>query len=268
MVKRMLTIAAWALCGVGIIFLTGFAISRNQDRELQAVEVSIERSADHFFIQEQDIKTQLIRNGYGITGQNLGSVNVSAIEKLLLAHAAVQNCEASVTVDGKLKIDILQRRPIARIINMTGESYYFDDRGHLMPWSDIYTAPVVLVNGNFADSYAAFSNVDFPSTHADSVGKTLTVLDDIWQIVNAIETDSLMRVQIAQVYYNPDKEFELIPRIGDHKILLGKAEGVAGKFRKLELFYQYGLNKTGKWTDYSSIDLRFKNQIVCTKKPN
>lgn len=267
MFKKILTLTAWVICGAGILFLTGFAISRNHDRELQSVEVSIQRNADHFFLSEQDIKTQLIQNGYGVTGQKLSSVNVSAIEKLLLAHAAVEKCETSVTVDGKLKIDLVQRRPIARVINLKGESYYFDENGHLMPWSEVYTAPVVLVNGNFADSYAAFSNMDFPSAHPDSVGKTLTILDDIWQIVKAIDSDSLMKAQIAQVYYNETKEFELIPRIGDHRILLGSAEGAEGKFRKLELFYQYGLNKTGKWSEYSAIDLRFKNQVVCTKKP-
>lgn len=267
MIKRILTISGWIVCGIGIIFLTGFAISRNQDRELQSVEVSIERSADHFFLSEQDIQTRLIQNGYGVTGQKLSDVNVSAIEKLLLAHAAISRCETSVSVDGKLKIDIVQRRPVARIINLKGESFYFDESGRLMPWSDVYTAPVVLVNGNFADSYAAFNNVDFPATPPDSVGKTLTVLDDIWQIVNAVESDSLMKVQIAQVYFNESKEFELIPRIGDHKIILGTANGVKGKLRKLELFYQYGLNKTGKWSEYETIDLRFKNQVVCTKKP-
>lgn len=267
MLKKILILSSWILCGAGIIFLTGFAISRNHDRELQNVEVEIKRNADHFFLSEQDIRTGLIQNGYGVAGQKLNAVNVPAIEKLLLAHAAVENCEASITVDGKLKIDIVQRRPVARIINMKGESFYFDDKGRLMPWSDNYTAPVILVNGNFADSYAAFSNIDFPATPVDSAGKTLTVLDDIWQIVNAIESDSLMKVQIAQIYYNEFNEFELIPRIGDHRILLGTAQGVNGKLRKLELFYQYGLNKTGKWSEYAAIDLRYKNQVVCTKKP-
>jgi cell division protein FtsQ len=38
------------------------------------------------------------------------------------------------------------------------------------------------------------------------------------------------------------------------------------KFEKLHTFYLQGLNTTGSWNKYSVINLKFKNQIVCTKK--
>ena len=59
---------------------------------------------------------------------------------------------------------------------------------------------------------------------------------------------------------------ELFPAIGNQKIVFGNAKDVAEKFNKLKLFYTEGLNKSDSWTKYSSINLKYKNLVVCTKK--
>lgn len=267
MIKKVLIISGWVFCAVSILFLTGFAARQHGKRLTTGVEVVIDRTANQFFVTEEDVKTSLASRGYGLPNQTVDGIDIPAIEKLINAHAAVQSCEACINVEGKVLIRIEQRRPVARLINLSGESFYFDNRGKLMPWSDSYTAPVILVNGYFADSYATMSGVDFSSISADSAQKSVTQLDDIWQIVKCIDADTFLRVQMVQVYLSTQNGFELVPRVGSQKIVLGSAEGVEGKFRKLQLFYTYGLNQTSRWNDYSIIDLRFKNQIVCTKKP-
>jgi cell division protein FtsQ len=265
--KKILKISAWVLCAVAIIFLTGFAINQHNARTVTGMEVIIERSADHYFCSQDDIKTMLIRNGFTMNNQAISSIDIPVIEQLVLADPDVGNCEACITVEGKVTIRVKQRRPIARFTNMSGESFYMDEDGKLMPWSDSYTAPVILVNGNFIDDYATMKNKDFSAISVDSALKSPSPLDDAWHILKAIDADSFFRVQMVQMYISTEDGFEIIPRVGDHKIVFGSAENITGKFQKLNLFYQYGLNKTGRWTEYSAIDLRYKNQIVCTKKP-
>jgi cell division protein FtsQ len=267
MIKKALIIGGWAFCAIAIVFLLAFAGKQHGARITTGVEVSITRKADQKFVTEEDVKTSLISHGYGLPNQTLNAIDIPAIERLVSAHAAVESCEACVNVEGKVMVSIVQRRPIARLMNLSGESYYFDDRGKLMPWSDEYTAPVILVNGYFADSYATMSAIDFSTIAPDSAVKSVTLLDDIWQVVKSIDADSFLRVQMVQLYLSQQNGFELVPRVGGQKIVLGTAEGVDGKFKKLSLFYTYGLNQTSRWNDYSVIDLRFKNQIVCTKKP-
>ena len=36
--------------------------------------------------------------------------------------------------------------------------------------------------------------------------------------------------------------------------------------KKLKTFYTEGLNKTDGWNKYSTINIKYKNQVVCTKK--
>ena len=62
-----------------------------------------------------------------------------------------------------------------------------------------------------------------------------------------------------------DKNIELVPRLGDHRIFIGNAENLPWKFEKLRALYEKALPLVG-WDVYESIDLRFGDQVVCKKK--
>ena len=64
---------------------------------------------------------------------------------------------------------------------------------------------------------------------------------------------------------NANGDMELVPRVGDHTILIGDDQQIHEKFEKLFLFYMEGLNKAG-WNKYKVINLKYKDQVVCTKK--
>lgn len=62
-----------------------------------------------------------------------------------------------------------------------------------------------------------------------------------------------------------EPRLELIPRAGDHTVLLGVLDGTEKeRLEKLRLFYVKGLNHEG-WDEYAYIDIEYKDQIVCTK---
>ncbi|MDR1436585.1 MAG: cell division protein FtsQ, partial [Candidatus Symbiothrix sp.] len=67
-----------------------------------------------------------------------------------------------------------------------------------------------------------------------------------------------------QIYVAPNKDIELTPRVGNHQIILGKLEDCEEHLEKLKVFYEKILNKVG-WNKYSKINLKYKNQIVCTR---
>ena len=76
-----------------------------------------------------------------------------------------------------------------------------------------------------------------------------------------------------------DYTVELVPRVGNHIIHLGKlpessqrqqrkqlvTEFTNKKMDRLEKFYRYGLSQAG-WNKYSYINLEFDNQIICKKR--
>jgi cell division protein FtsQ len=80
-----------------------------------------------------------------------------------------------------------------------------------------------------------------------------------------LEKDEFWKAQMEQVLVNDKSELILIPKVGDHQIILGTTEGLEEKLNRLMLFYKEALTKTG-WNQYGTINLKYKGQIVCTKK--
>ncbi|MFN6085466.1 MAG: hypothetical protein ACK476_11145, partial [Fluviicola sp.] len=70
------------------------------------------------------------------------------------------------------------------------------------------------------------------------------------------------------VHRNQWGDFILIPQVGGHEIVFGTANSdrdVKEKFEKLKTFYKEGIPYEG-WNKYSSINLKYKNQIVGKKR--
>ena len=69
----------------------------------------------------------------------------------------------------------------------------------------------------------------------------------------------------AKIYVADNGEVELVPRVGEHTVLLGTPTRVEEKLARLKEFYTEGLNKVG-WNKYSALNLKYDNQVICKKK--
>jgi len=193
-------------------------------------------------------------------------VDVSELENVLNSHVAISKAEVYMSEDGEVSIEVKQRKPVMRVFNYDNESYYIDEEGELMPLSEKYTARVPVANGFIAEPYAKRYMYSINDIKNDSLARANSVLDDLFDIAMFIGQDEFWKVQVEQVYVNREGELELIPMVGDHRIVFGDATDIEQKFKKLRIFYEEGLNTTGWWNSYSVINLKFKDQVVCTKK--
>jgi cell division protein FtsQ len=141
-----------------------------------------------------------------------------------------------------------------------------DDEGMLMPLSEKYTAKVLIANGKIVESYAKNYKRTMNNIATDSAIKARTMFDELFAMATFIDADDFWRAQIQQIYINNNMDMEIVPIVGDQKIIFGDTTDMEEKFKKLLIFYRQGLNTTGWWNKYSAINLKFKNQIVCTKK--
>jgi cell division protein FtsQ len=53
--------------------------------------------------------------------------------------------------------------------------------------------------------------------------------------------------------------------VGGQRILIGDGTQLESRFSKLRIFYEKGMPQAD-WRRYARIDLRFADQIVCTKR--
>ena len=88
--------------------------------------------------------------------------------------------------------------------------------------------------------------------------------EEIFSLINTIKLSEFWSAQITQVHFE-DNDVILIPRVGNHKIKVGDLRGIYEKLDKLYHFYKVVIPTKG-WEFYKEINLKYNNQIVCTKK--
>ncbi|MBN4062051.1 hypothetical protein JYU20_02515 [Bacteroidales bacterium AH-315-I05] len=255
--KTILTISLWVLAIGGLFIVLGFVDASKKEIRCKGLKVNIDYSEGHYFVLEEDIK-ELFRNQGYKTGQYLCDIDIPNIERMLNNSSSVKNADVFATIDGQLNANITQRKPIVRIFSKNGDDYYLDEQGRLMPLSHKYTARVPVANGYIFEP--------FIGNHKQGVENLKgSVLMDIYLLANFLRQSEFWKAQINQIYIAENQDIELIPRVGNHTIVLGSVENVEEKFEKLMIFYEKGLSKTG-WNEYSVINLKYKNQIVCKKR--
>ena len=246
-----------------IIIALGFVNKSQETLVVKQPIINIDYETENRFINEQDVLYQIM-NPTDTTPLFIKNVDVNELERKINNNPSIKEAEVYKTIDGNLIVDVKQRRPIVRIFSKTG-SYYIDEKGSLMPLSNKYTSRLLVVSGELIEPFAKRYHFNYANL-SDSI-KAKTLLDDIFTISKYIDKSDFWKAQIEQVYVNKDLDFELVPKVGNHKIVLGGVENMKGKFEKLMIFYKKGLNKTG-WNEYSIINLKYKNQVVCTKMYN
>lgn len=264
--KKLLVTVLWIIALVGLTGSMAFVSKSEKDTVVKTLNISIYNNEENSFISESDVKDYLDSRNEKIVSNQFRNINIPQLEKVLNAHPAVENAEVSGNINGEVKIDIVQRTPVCRIINLDGESYYIDSKSKLMPLNDNYSARVIIASGNIVEPFARRSQFSVDEIKSNETFREVSVLDDVLDVVKHINSDSTLSSLIHQIYVNEERELELFPAVGNHKIIFGNSEFIAEKFNKLKLFYTQGLNKSDSWNKYSTINLKYKNLVVCTKK--
>ncbi len=249
---------------VVLIIVTLSFVTYKRNREVcKSIEITILDSAKNKFVERDDILELLYKKKKKVLGYGIDSLNISEVEKILFNHSAIKHCEVYKTIDGVLNIEIEQRNPVVRIINSKNQSYYIDEDATIMSLSNKYTSRVIVANGNINEGVGIRNGQDIYSI--DSTKMKRNLLREIYVLVSYIRSDKFLNAQIEQIYVNEEREFELVPMIGEHIIVFGTLDNYKEKFRNLLAFYQNGLYNIG-WNKYKMINIKFKNQVVCTRK--
>ncbi len=257
-------IVLWVVLLSALSALLGFVEGARGDQLCKEILIDIDRSKQNFFIDEEDIDAMIHHEVSAIVNRPLAELNSHDMERQLNGHPSIKNAEVFKTIDGKLSIKITQREPIMRVFSSNGDSYYLDKEGQLMPLSDQFTSRVMVANGFIYSPYSKNVGWSFSEELPDSIAQK-THLDELFSYAHFISNNPFWKAQIEQLHVNKDMDIELIPRVGNHRIVFGDARDIESKFEKLTVFYNKGLSNTG-WNEYSVINLKYEGQVVCTKR--
>ncbi|ACX83885.1 cell division protein FtsQ [Blattabacterium sp. (Periplaneta americana) str. BPLAN] len=237
--KKTVFISILLLYMIFMIFFFYSSQKTHKNRNLKKINIIMDPlSKDHFVNEEIINKLLKIEK----IEKKIGQLCIFTMEKKLNNYPFIKKSEVFLSVDGTLNIKILQKEPILRIKNGNKE-YYLTKEAENLELSSIYSSKVLLAKGSFSKE---------EKKH----------LADLVQTINS---DEFLKNQIISIKKTVPNLFVLIPKIGNHHIILGNIKDFKSKLNKLKAFYKQYLNKIDM-NQYQSIDLQYKDQVVAKKR--
>lgn len=213
-----------------------FASNRNQTRTIK--EVKVDHQSSDMYITDETVR-RMVLNSQNKT--EIGSLKINEIEKLLDNHAMIEKSEVFCTIDGILNVKIKQRQPLARFYE-EGKFFYMDSQGKKMPLSDSFSARVPLVTGNIDEKH----------------------WENIYNLIKFIQNDEFLTKNITKINIKRNGEYEFDMRIASFVVIWGDLEEMEQKKANLKAFYKQ-MEKSNTLNVYKIVNLKYSNQVVCTK---
>ncbi|NDV79234.1 cell division protein FtsQ/DivIB [Dysgonomonas sp. 511] len=237
---------------IGICLIAGYLIFaafyfQGKPKGEMCIDFKVEmkgKGIDTTFVMIDDIRKVVDAKGLNPKGKLFSEIDTDAIEAAILENHMIKEANVFITNDGSVKVQVEGRVPVLRIISNKGENYYIDIDGLDMPLSKRGAAYLPVATGAINKEFAT---------------------RDLYKFALFLHNNEFWNAQIEQIVVLPNKDIKLIPRVGDHEIILGDITGFEERLDKLFTFYQNGLNETG-WNKYSVINLKFDKQVVGTKR--
>jgi cell division protein FtsQ len=224
-----------------VIFLYSFTSERNNHRKLSK-SVIIFIGNDSPFVSQETVNKLLIENNKDAKSIGKDKLDLNKLEKRLNSHEMIEKSDVFVSIDGVMKAVVKQKTPVARVFD-GDNSFYIDYKGNKMPLSANYTARVPLVSGVINKK------------NSEKLAKLFRIIHD----------DEFLKKNIIGVQIMPKGSLILLNRNYNYQIDFGGTVRMNAKLNNYKVFFQKAILDSSL-NKYKTIDLRFAQQVVCTKK--
>lgn len=256
-VRRGLGLLLIIACAVVWVVSSGMsrkALGIRTCRGKETLEVIVKDSLQRKFVAREDVEKWLDKEYRAYAGLRLDSVNLGKIESIVLGHSAVRSCEAYLTDDGTLHIELTQRQPAVRFDDGTN-GYYCDAEGFIFPLQARGSVDVPVVDGKLPLSVPKdFKGSPQGEYQQQWLQKMLAMA--------AYMKSSRWEDNIQKISVRDDGNLVLTPVQGNEKFIFGPPVRVAEKFALMEKYYTAVAPSKEPGT-YTTVDVRYKGQVIC-----
>lgn len=244
MFKKILLSTLLLLLAAYIVAAVTFFNRKPAEQVCHDIRLVIKDTVYAGFVTKKEVTALLRQKGISPLDRPIDSVSTRAIEQALAGHPLIDRVECYKTPAGSLNIEVSQRIPILRVMSDNGDNYYLDNKGNVMPPSARCVAHRAIATGRIEKAFA---------------------VKELYKFGVFLQRDPFWDAQVEQIHVLADGTVELVPRVGNHLIYLGRLDNFESKLRRVKAFYEKALNRVG-WNKYSRINVEFDNQIICTKR--
>lgn len=228
------------ICGIAFV-LYSFANTRADNKPIDQVHVVFNEEQSHF-VTSQEIQNDLEKNFLDTSFINRTMLDLGKIEQSVLDNQLIKDADVYITLDGKLIVEIVQKKAVARFIN-SDHSFYLDEDGLQMPLSGNFSKRVPMIGGDLKPQ----------------------LLEPLKQMLTVITQDEFLKSDITGIVIKSDDNLLLYSRTNKFDIEFGTLDEIQKKLDNYKAFVQYSLQDDVSIDNYKKINLKFTQQVVCTK---
>jgi cell division protein FtsQ len=249
-IRKWLTMGLWSVAVLAVA-IGLLAAMRSRDNQLCAgAQVTIKSRGENAFVNEAAI-LDLLEAKTWIQKKAVKEIDTRKLEAQLKRNPWIETAELFFDKKQVLQIKVTEREPLLRVIAKNNQSFYLDAHGSQLPFTTQYTARVPVFTG-----FAARSQWN---------GDDSILVNQMVALAGYIQNDAFWQAQVQQIDIVKDQSFELVPTLGNHRILFGDTSRMAGKFDRLHRFYKKIVAAVG-FDRYSILNVQFAGQIVAIKR--
>jgi cell division protein FtsQ len=261
MLRKIITSILWTLA---IVLFAGYFVvaeilrsNKAKEEKCCSIETVILDSAINRFVTKGEVYSLITESKVDPLNRVRNEIDIDQLETMLTGKSAIKHCNISIDREGKMRVEITQRRPLIRIQTPDG-GFYVDEESYIFPVLKSFSSYVPIVSGkiplSIEDGYRGYY-----------YGENKLWLEELIEFGTFIKEHPLWDAQIQQIEVCDNLDINLYNRIGDQKIVFGQMDRFEYKFAKLECYYKKIVPVHG-WEKYSEVNLKFSDQIVCTKR--
>ncbi len=291
----------WFFIGICFIILFILLSEKKQlDNTIKSTNIISKNKIESSDYLDKLIKTNLSELNIKIIDKKTNEISYKKLESILNTSSLIKKVSIYRTLKGNLFIELISRRPIARILIRQKKSN-LENKKDINPEiiidkdknSEILNKNLDLkqkeINNNqeskkietlyFKKSYYIDDTGFLIPTSLKYQFKVLIITYDkfkglsssgkiseydskLLKLLLYIDNDKFLKAQITHIDINNDGSIKLFTQISKQSIEFGQPEKLDCKFKKFKIVYKKILPKSG-WNKYNRINLEFDKQIIC-----
>lgn len=244
----LFVIVTFAISGAYFFFSSKLNNEGREQLLCKELQVTLLDSLDNVFISVADVESMVDTL---VLGKYLDSIDTHYIEQFLIGKDVIDSANAYYSMPNKVIIEVTQRKPIIRF-QLEEFGFYADESGFILPLISKHPLNLPIVTGHLPfeidKSFRGYTNEQI-------------WMNNIISITNFIQNNAYWCKEIEQIHIEENGDLIFYPKARPFKVVFGGFDNKEKKFEKLAVFYKAIMSDTTK--NYSVVNLKFKDQIVC-----
>lgn len=248
-VKKISFALFWFFTGIMFVVMLSTTVRNHSQQNIKDIEINIE--GKNHFVTKPKVET-LLQKHFGTNHLEIPykDVNLFDLEWLLNTNHYIEEANFYIDMKDVMHINLVQKEPIIRIISdLNSRDYYLSTKGDKIPVSKDYTARVLVATGDILDNGSESGKIESD------------MLWDLYNLSQFILKNEILYALTEQIHVQNTGEIQIVPKVGDFNIKIGKVERLDKKLLNIMVLYQEGLPEIG-WDTYKEFNFSYENHII------